>query len=84
MPRNELEELYELHVRATNWMVEHREHVDRLVKSAEYCYAPSGSDRLRPELWKEAHWKWYVTNRNEIKSATITVAYGGGFYGRYR
>lgn len=33
--------------------------VERRLMQAEKQYAPSGSDRIRPELWKPAHWSWF-------------------------
>lgn len=75
LPQCPLDELYLLHTRATLFMSEHREHVKALIRAAEYSYPPSGSDRFKPELWKEAHWKWYSKNRNFIKNVTMGIAY---------
>lgn len=45
---------------AWRWYEEHRAHVDRLVADCELAYPPSGSDCIRPELWKPNHWKWLL------------------------
>lgn len=52
-------------VRAWAWYRQHREHVDRMVRlrsPLRFClmYPPSGSDCLRPELWKPSHWRWLL------------------------
>jgi hypothetical protein len=45
------------------WHRKHSEHVRSLLSSRDdldYSYPPSGSDVLHPELWKGAHWRWFV------------------------
>ena len=44
--------------RARAWYSDHQEHVDRLIN--QQAYEPEGSDRIRPELWKAAHWAWFL------------------------
>lgn len=48
---------------AFEWQKSHEEHVTKLLKTNDfdYSYPPSGSDLLHPELWKAAHWRWFVT-----------------------
>lgn len=53
------EERSEIQSKADAYYSAHTQHVDRLINYTEYSYAPSGSDMFRPELWKEAHWRWY-------------------------
>jgi hypothetical protein len=45
---------------AMAWMSEHASHVRGLIADTRMAYPPTGSDRIRPELWKSAHWKWFV------------------------
>ncbi len=46
---------------AQAWYEKHREHVARVLKGyTGSAYPPCGSDCIRPELWKEAHWKWFL------------------------
>ena len=54
-----------LYARAFKWREQHFRHVARLVAGADTAFAPSGSDRIRPELWKGGHWKWFSTQRPE-------------------
>jgi hypothetical protein len=50
--------------RAKAWRSEHKHHVKMLENSelhpikSHNAYAPSGSDALRPELWRPPHWRW--------------------------
>jgi len=44
---------------AGDWYIDHQDHVDRLMASTTDKFAPSGSDRFHPELWKAQHWKYY-------------------------
>lgn len=46
---------------AKKWYNEHKEHVEKLVAQLGPGYPPSGSDCVKPELWKEDHWKWFLT-----------------------
>jgi hypothetical protein len=45
--------------RALEFFTKHRDHVERLMKEGKHVYPPSGSDRLHPELWKSAMWRWF-------------------------
>ena len=46
--------------RASNWKRDHTDHVKRLVASVDGDpIYPTGSDVIRPELWKGIHWKWF-------------------------
>jgi hypothetical protein len=47
--------------RAVEWYKEHKRHVERLIKEARGKFEPSGSDAIRPELWKAEHWFWFLT-----------------------
>jgi siroheme synthase len=44
--------------KARAWKAEHTAHVERLMSGDPYLYRPTGSDVIRPELWKGAHWNW--------------------------
>lgn len=58
---------------ARAWYEEHRAHVDRMCTAyAGPAYPPSGSDCIRPELWKPAHWKWLL---EEPAPGTMGTAY---------
>lgn len=41
---------------ALEWYDHHEDHVMRLMN--HICIRPTGSDIIRPELWKGAHWRW--------------------------
>lgn len=43
---------------AKKWRSKHFTHVLSLVVRGDATYPPSGSDVIRPELWKASHWKW--------------------------
>ena len=49
----------------TAWYNDHKAHVDKLTAGRRWdklpAVAPSGADKLRPELWKDIHWKWWVS-----------------------
>lgn len=45
--------------RAQKWYREHIKHVDYLMTRAQAKFPPSGSDKLRPELWKPESWLWF-------------------------
>lgn len=44
--------------RAMAWWEAHETHVGRLIAGTRAAYPPSGSDKSRPEIWKDAHWHW--------------------------
>ena len=49
--------------KAKKWYTEHKEHVDRLHNSTNYSYPPTESlDIDNPNLWKGAHWRWFLDN----------------------
>lgn len=55
---------------ARKWYWDHIEHVDGIMAATKEAYAPSGSDIMRPELWKGAHWRWFKnTHKLEVKNA---------------
>lgn len=54
-----LKEWSDLQTNASNWNERHKDHVQRIREETSYSYPPSGSDMLRPELWKGAHWNWF-------------------------
>lgn len=45
--------------KALDWYNTHEKHVTELIRSGDNDYPPSGSDMLKPELWKPAHWRWF-------------------------
>jgi hypothetical protein len=51
-------------IRAIRWYRQHMAHVERLMSSKSGAdsgaFPPSGSDCLRPELWKAGHWRWLL------------------------
>jgi hypothetical protein len=53
--------------RAQKWLNEHRDHVvNRLLKAdGDGIVEPSGSDAIRPELWKACHWRWFLQPAEE-------------------
>lgn len=49
-------------IAAQTWYAEHKAHVDEMLANCwRLAYPPSGSDRIHPELWKSAHWKWFFS-----------------------
>ena len=49
-------------IKADEWRIKHKEHVERLQKddlSGHGFYEPSKEDAGSPELWKPAHWRWF-------------------------
>ena len=64
---NKRAEITEEHLSlAEQWFTKHARHVRALVCEADGVgYSPSGSDRGRPELWKTAHWIWYLALAKE-------------------
>jgi hypothetical protein len=52
--------------RADEWYIDHHEHIGRLVdedrRGMQPSYEPSAEDAPRPELWKAAHWRWFLDN----------------------
>lgn len=54
-------------VSARAWYQEHHSHVERMLSGyTGPAYPPSGSDCIRPELWKVAHWVWLLEVRVKI------------------
>jgi hypothetical protein len=51
-------------IRAIRWYRRHERHVESLMSSKSGAdsgvFPPSGSDCLRPELWKAGHWRWLL------------------------
>jgi len=47
---------------AKNWIAKHKEHVSKLIEQDTQEYAPSIEDASQPELWKPAHWRWFIVN----------------------
>ena len=48
--------------RGHEWFQKHESHVRNVVmcrSRAAQTVAPSGSDRGKPELWKDIHWLWF-------------------------
>jgi len=53
-------------VKAKQWYFDHTEHVNGLVAAhLGNKYPPPGSDCRHPELWKSAHWKWFLEGHYE-------------------
>jgi hypothetical protein len=52
---------------AKKWRFLHSDHVGRLMDGTRAAYEPSGSDQIRPELWKGAHWNWLFRTPNDTK-----------------
>jgi hypothetical protein len=52
--------------RACEWHSVHIEHIRKmkLERTEIPAFPPSGSDILRPELWMDSHWKWFLTSEN--------------------
>lgn len=50
---------------AKKFFIMHKDNIISKVKKSEFAYSPSGSDIYRPELWKEAHWSWFLEETNE-------------------
>jgi len=52
-------------VKANEWRIKHKEHVEKLLRENEpwtIGYEPSKEDENHPELWKPAHWMWFMFN----------------------
>lgn len=45
---------------AAKWQSQHSKFVDALLTDAGKACPPTGSVVCRPELWKPAHWKWFI------------------------
>lgn len=48
--------------KAQIWYLDHKDHVQRIVMASHPYFPgtpPSGSDLLKPELWKACHWNWF-------------------------
>lgn len=61
----------EMHNKAFLYHFEHREHINNLIKNETKSYPPSGSDCFRPELWKAAHWRWFLTQPTSNVTKTV-------------
>lgn len=46
--------------KAKKWYLEHRDHVDKLMKEAGRAFPPSDEDLRHPELWKGGSWSWFL------------------------
>jgi hypothetical protein len=44
---------------AWRWFKANRNHATQLIANAKHSIEPSGSDRARPQLWKDIHWRWF-------------------------
>lgn len=62
---NEIEKV-EVIEKGFNWYKEHEDHVHDLIKDTEISVKPSGSDLLKPELWKDIHWNWFFEEIGRI------------------
>lgn len=58
--------------KATEWALRHRKRVESLAGLSSLTYPPTLSeDKRNPELWKGAHWRWFLrihplpNNRNK-------------------
>jgi len=60
--------------KAISWRASHSDHVAKLVASARCAYPPTGSDVIRPELWKDAHWRWLREAQMADERKTTTYA----------
>jgi hypothetical protein len=47
---------------AKKWRSEHVEHVKKIEAAASKRTKPTGSDAIRPELWRGEHWRWFRWN----------------------
>lgn len=47
---------------ARQWYIEHKQHVDKLIKNDREGieYRPSLEDLEKPNLWKAGSWKWFL------------------------
>jgi hypothetical protein len=49
--------------RAREWYEAHKNHVSNLMRQATKRgatgFEPTGSDVIRPDLWKAEHWLWF-------------------------
>lgn len=43
------------------WYKDHRRHVNGMLRENGPQVEPTGSDASRPELWKDIHWRWFMT-----------------------
>jgi hypothetical protein len=47
--------------KAKEWLGNHVKHVSHLIESEDITtYPPSDEDARHPELWKSAHWSWFL------------------------
>ncbi len=42
------------------FFADHKDHVIRITSRCGESYAPSGSDLINPQLWKAAHWNYWM------------------------
>ena len=47
--------------RGRDWYSAHRLHVNKMLAVNGPQVEPTGSDATRPELWKDIHWRWFMT-----------------------
>lgn len=65
-----LTEILKMSELANEYYAKHTSHVNRLYKTCKHLgVSPSGSDLMKPELWKGVHWRWY-SNRFSNKSVS--------------
>lgn len=61
------EDKNEVVCKAFEWQKAHSSHVLLLIMTcSQLAYPPSGADLLRPELWKEPHWKWFNSGGEKV------------------
>ena len=48
--------------RARAWYGHHRLHVNKMLATNGPQIEPSGIDAGNPELWKDIHWRWFMTD----------------------
>lgn len=46
---------------ARDWYAAHRSHVNQMLRERGPRVEPTGLDAVRPELWKDIHWRWFMT-----------------------
>lgn len=50
-----------------DWWNKHASYVARLIVGCSDSYRPVGSDMIHPELWKAAHWNWFIETHGSEK-----------------
>jgi len=56
--------------RGNAWLIAHREHVLSLIQAEGHvAYPATGSDIIHPELWKPAHWRYFVARFPDAQGA---------------